>query len=123
MLLILFLCFVLLLLGIREQRKHQKYVDLIPVRINVNGIRGKSTVTRLITGILTAAGMKTIGKTTGTSARMIYWWTYEEKPIIRRREGANIGEQRRVVYEAARRGAEALVCECMAVNPDYQITF
>lgn len=123
MLLILFLCAVLLFLGFKEQKKHQKCIDLIPLRINVNGIRGKSTVTRLITGILTAAGMKTIGKTTGTSARMIYWWTNDEKPIVRRREGANIGEQRRVVYETARLGAEALVCECMAVNPDYQVTF
>src|SRR5699024_5524578 len=47
----------------------------------------------------------------------------EEKPIIRRKEGPNIGEQRVVVKEAADLKAEALVCECMAVNPDYQITF
>ena len=93
------------------------------MRININGIRGKSTVTRLITGIVTEAGYKTIGKTTGTSARMIYWFTDEEKPIVRRPEGPNIGEQRRVVKEAAKLKAEALVSECMAVNPDYQITF
>ncbi|MFF2441974.1 poly-gamma-glutamate synthase PgsB [Priestia megaterium] len=116
------LCLVLAY-GAWEQIKHQKNIDSIPVRININGIRGKSTVTRLITGIVTEAGYKTVGKTTGTSARMIYWFTEEEKPIVRRPEGPNIGEQRRVVKEAARLEAEALVSECMAVNPDYQITF
>ncbi|KMY54118.1 capsule biosynthesis protein CapB [Bacillus sp. FJAT-27231] len=109
--------------GIWEQRRHQKRLDSIPVRINVNGIRGKSTVTRLITGVVQEANYKTVGKTTGTSARMIYWFTNDEKPIKRRLEGPNIGEQRRVVKEVADLGAEALVCECMAVQPDYQLTF
>ncbi|MEJ9225030.1 MULTISPECIES: poly-gamma-glutamate synthase PgsB [Priestia] len=120
---ILICLFLVFAYGAWEQVKHQKNIDSIPVRINVNGIRGKSTVTRLITGIVTEAGYKTIGKTTGTSARMIYWFTDEEKPIVRRPEGPNIGEQRRVVKEAAKLEAEALVSECMAVNPDYQITF
>ncbi len=120
---ILICLFLVIAYGAWEQIKHQKNIDSIPVRININGIRGKSTVTRLITGIVTEAGYKTVGKTTGTSARMIYWFTEEEKPIVRRPEGPNIGEQRRVVKEAARLEAEALVSECMAVNPDYQITF
>ena len=120
---ILICLFLVLAYGAREQIKHQKNIDSIPVRININGIRGKSTVTRLITGIVTEAGYKTLGKTTGTSARMIYWFTDEEKPIVRRPEGPNIGEQRRVVKEAAKLETEALVSECMAVNPDYQITF
>ncbi|MFK7679173.1 poly-gamma-glutamate synthase PgsB [Bacillus sp. Wb] len=120
---ILICLFLVFAYGAWEQVKHQKNIDSIPVRININGIRGKSTVTRLITGIVTEAGYKTIGKTTGTSARMIYWFTDEEKPIVRRPEGPNIGEQRRVVKEAAKLETEALVSECMAVNPDYQITF
>ena len=86
-------------------------------------IRGKSTVTRLITGVIKEAEYKTVGKTTGTSARMIYWFTDKEKPIKRRPEGPNIGEQRRVVKEVADLGTEALVCECMAVQPDYQLIF
>lgn len=114
---------VLLLLGILEKRRHQKNLDSIPVRININGIRGKSTVTRLITGIMIEAGYKTVGKTTGTDARMMYWNTKEEKPIIRRPEGPNIGEQRRVTEEVVELGADAFVSECMAVNPDYQIIF
>ncbi|MFS0788298.1 poly-gamma-glutamate synthase PgsB [Shouchella sp. 1P09AA] len=114
---------LLLGLGFREKRRHRKHIDSIPIRVNVNGIRGKSTVTRLITGVIKESGKRTIGKTTGTSARMIYWDTPEEKPIVRRLEGPNIREQRVVVEEAAQRGAEVLVSECMAVNPDYQITY
>ncbi|MFK4307389.1 poly-gamma-glutamate synthase PgsB/CapB [Bacillus sp. RC242] len=113
----------LVIYGVVEQIMHQKRLDSIPVRVNVNGIRGKSTVTRLITGVVQEAKYKTVGKTTGTSARMIYWFTDEEKPIKRRKEGPNIGEQRRVVKEVANLGAEALICECMAVQPDYQVIF
>ncbi len=123
MALIILCSLFLLIYGIIEQRKHQERLDSIPIRVNVNGIRGKSTVTRLITGVIQEAGYKTVGKTTGTSARLIYWDTDEEKPIKRRPEGPNIGEQRRVVKEVAEIGAEALVCECMAVQPDYQLIF
>lgn len=118
--LFIFLAFIL---GVWEKRRHQRNVEAIPIRICVNGVRGKSTVTRLITGILVEAGYKAVGKTTGTQARMIYWFTSEEKPIKRRPEGPNIREQKLVVAEAAQLGADALVSECMAVNPDYQISF
>lgn len=121
--LIIVIALMILAFGIREKALHQKNVDAIPIRVNVNGIRGKSTVTRLMTGILTAAEYKVVGKTTGTAARMIYWNTKEETPIERRPEGPNIGEQRKVVAKAAKLGAEVLVSECMAVTPDYQIIF
>lgn len=123
MYLIIIFSLILLILGIREKATHQKNVEAIPLRINVNGIRGKSTVTRLISGVLAEAEYQVIGKTTGTAARMIYWNSPEETPIIRRPEGPNIGEQRRVVSKVANLGANALVSECMAVNPDYQIIF
>lgn len=123
MLLIPIALIIALVIGIVEWQAHKKYVAALPIRVNVNGIRGKSTVTRLITGIIKEAGYKTIGKTTGTSARLIYWNTTEEEPIIRRPEGPNIHEQKMVVKKAAQLGAEALVSECMAVNPDYQIVF
>lgn len=59
----------------------------------------------------------------GTDARMIYWDTPEEKPIKRKPQGPNIGEQKEVMKETVERGANAIVSECMAVNPDYQIIF
>ena len=118
---IIIVCIItLLILGIVEKNKNERNLEKIPIRVNVNGIRGKSTATRLITGVLTEAGYKTIGKTTGTAARMIYWDKEEEKHVIRGVQGANIKEQIKVINEAAQLGAEALVCECMAVNPEYQ---
>jgi poly-gamma-glutamate synthase PgsB/CapB len=123
MLLIPIVLIVALVAGIREWNAHKRHISALPIRVNVNGIRGKSTVTRLITGIIKEAGYKTIGKTTGTSARLIYWDTPEEEPILRRPEGPNIHEQKMVMKKAVDLGAEALVSECMAVNPDYQIVF
>lgn len=118
------MCIILLLtVGIIEKYNHEKYLKSIKIRVNVNGIRGKSTVTRLITGIINEAGYKNIGKTTGTAARMIYWFKEDEKVIKRKPQGPNIGEQIKVVKESAKLGAESLVCECMAVNPEYQYDF
>lgn len=118
------LCLILLLLlGILEWHHHQKVIRSVPLRINVNGIRGKSTVTRLITGIMIEAGIPTVGKTTGTQARIIYWYTQDEEPIKRRPEGPNIREQKEILSRASKLKAKCLVSECMAVNPDYQIVF
>ncbi len=111
------------ILGVYEQVKHNKKLNLIKLRINVNGTRGKSTATRLITGILKEAGVNVVGKTTGTSARIIYWNKEEEEPIKRGRLGPNIIEQKTVIKKVAKLGTSAFVTECMAVNPDYQITF
>ncbi|KZE37694.1 poly-gamma-glutamate synthase PgsB [Bhargavaea cecembensis] len=122
-LLILLLASLALFLGVRDKKINDKNVASIPVRVNVNGIRGKSTVTRLITGVLQEAGYHTVGKTTGTDARMLYWFDSKEDPIKRRLEGPNIGEQRKVLAKAAELNADALVSECMAVKPDYQIVF
>lgn len=111
------------ILGVYEQINHNKKLNMINLRININGTRGKSTATRLITGILKEAGVKVVGKTTGTSARIIYWNKEEEEPIRRGRLGPNIIEQKAVVKKAVKLGASAFVTECMAVNPDYQIIF
>ncbi|NLB22380.1 MAG: poly-gamma-glutamate synthase PgsB, partial [Clostridium sp.] len=69
---------------------------------------------------LKEAGYKVIGKTTGSAARMIYWDSDVDEIIYRRPEGPNISEQKSVAHKAAKKGADALVSECMAVNPDYQ---
>ncbi|QQK77062.1 poly-gamma-glutamate synthase PgsB [Salicibibacter cibarius] len=114
---------IILALGMREKEQHDKNVDKIPIRVNINGTRGKSTVTRLVAGALMEADIKTVGKMTGTQARMFYWYQEEEKPIVRRLEGPNIREQKVAMKEAADVGAEAFVSECMAVHPEYQRIF
>lgn len=114
---------ILIVLGIVEKRQIAQAVSKIDLRVNVNGIRGKSTATRFITAILEEAGYRVVGKTTGTAARMIYWGQDEEKVIKRRPVGPSIGEQITVLKEAANMDIDALVCECMAVKPEYQVVY
>jgi poly-gamma-glutamate synthase PgsB/CapB len=116
-------CFVaVLLLGAAESRVNRKNTARLKIRVSVNGIRGKSTATRLITAILHEAGIVAVGKTTGTAARYIVPAENAEEPIARRAEGPNIKEQLSIIKRAARSGAQALVCECMAIRPEYQNT-
>jgi poly-gamma-glutamate synthase PgsB/CapB len=106
------------LYGIWEFYRHQRNVNSIPVRIHVNGTRGKSSVTRLIAAGLRAGGIRTFAKTTGTQPRIVDDQGLEV-PIIRP-NGANIIEQVKVFRYVAKRKPEALVVECMAVQPQYQ---
>jgi gamma-polyglutamate synthase len=115
---------VLVLLGVLERRRHRRHLDALPVRISVNGSRGKSTVTRLLTGALAEAGRRPLGKTTGTDPKLLFGWELgEEADIHRRPEGPNINEQMWIVKRAHAEGADSLVAECMAVDPEYQLTF
>lgn len=105
-------------MGALESRLHQRQLKKIPYRIHVNGTRGKSSVTRLIAAGLRAGGINTCAKTTGTVPRMIFN-DGSEYPVYRPSR-SNIIEQLRVVKAAAAAGAEALVIECMALNPQLQ---
>ncbi|MCD8898490.1 poly-gamma-glutamate synthase PgsB [Mammaliicoccus sciuri] len=123
MLLLIILIILIILIGVVEKFVHNANVKKIPIRININGIRGKSTITRLIFSILKENQNKVIAKTTGTDARILYWYSEEEVPILRKPQGANIGEQKGIMKHVVKQNADSLVNECMAVNPDYQITF
>src|SRR6476661_769596 len=67
----------------RTVGRHQRRLDQLQVRVHVNGIRGKSTVTRLVGGVLREGGFVTVGKTTGSAARVITP-SGAEMPIHRR---------------------------------------
>jgi poly-gamma-glutamate synthase PgsB/CapB len=116
---ILIIVTVLALLGILEHRLHLRNVRSIPIRIHVNGTRGKSSVTRLIAAGLRAHGIRTFAKTTGSLPRVITH-SGTEYPVYRPAK-PNIIEQIRIVSFAAKAGAEALVIECMALRPQFQV--
>ncbi len=112
-------CAGLLLAGVLEQRFHYRRLRAIPVRVLVNGIRGKSSITRLCAGAIRGGGLVVVGKTTGTAARFIYPDGTEE-PVFRKFGLANIAEQIGIVRRAAVYYPDALVIECMAVMPALQ---
>ena len=123
LILIVILLLAYVVLGAKSQHKHHKMMKNVQHRIHVNGIRGKSTVTRLIAGALREGGIETIGKTTGTASRMII---NHRKDIPVSRKEADIAEQRRMLkhyLESSSKNGnkyDAVVFECMAINPLYQ---
>lgn len=109
---------LLILLGIAENRLHRRALSKIPLRILVNGTRGKTTVTRMVASVLNQAGIHTYAKTTGSQARFILPDGTERD--YRKKRAANILEQLPFARLAAKGGAEAIVVECMALRPENQ---
>ena len=101
-----------------EQYKNRRNLTGIPIRVHVNGSRGKSTVTRLIAGGLRESGLRVLAKTTGACPRLIMEDGREVE--IKRRGKPSIREQLKAVSAAAERKADALVLECMAIRPELQ---
>lgn len=115
------LSFILVVLagfGLAEFLAHLRARQAIPIRIHVNGTRGKSSVTRLIAAGLRAGGIPTLAKSTGAVPRLIFPDGHEE--AIRRRGMPNILEQLVAFRRARKVGARAVVVECMALRPDFQ---
>lgn len=115
---ILAMFLIVVFLGGMEAYLHQRNLAKIPIRIHVNGTRGKSSVVRLIAGGLREGGITTCAKTTGTMARFIAPDGSEYE--VFRPGGPNVIEQVRIVAVAAANDAEALVLECMALQPQLQ---
>ncbi len=113
---ILFIGFLIYLIGeaaaVRKARARLSHV------VYVNGTRGKSTVTRMIAAGLKAGGHQVLCKTTGTLPIAIHPDGRQEEIV--RHAPANIREQIRYLRIAAAEGADILVIECMALQPEYQ---
>lgn len=108
----------LVAVSLAEVVRHRRNLRRVPIRIHVNGTRGKSSVTRLIAAGLREGGVRTVAKTTGTLPRLILP-DGSEQPVVRNSR-ANVIEQRDVAAAAARLNAEVLVVECMALQPQLQ---
>ena len=104
--------------GLIEFYFHQKRIYSIPIRIHINGTRGKSSVTRLVGAALREGGIQTITKVTGTYPRLILENGCEV--AIYRKASANIIEQLSIIKFASKRKTQAIVMECMAIQPQYQ---
>lgn len=109
---------VILIRLILENKKNIENRKKLKAIIHVNGIRGKSTVTRLIDAGLKSGGFNTYAKTTGTLPMTIN--TQNKEELIIRKSRANIKEQIKIIKDAVDDGAEILTIECMAVNPRNQ---
>ena len=97
---------------------HRRLVDGLEWRIHVNGIRGKSTVARIIAGMLREHGLVTVAKSTGTFAAVINREGVDEP--IDRKGPPTILEQIEVARRYVTPDVDALVIECMALKPEYQ---
>ena len=97
---------------------HQRLIRRIPVRIHVNGTRGKTSVTRLIAAGLRAGGKSVYAKTSGTVASVTDDEGHEF-PVFRFSQ-PNIIEQLRVLRRVSQYRPEVVVMECMALQPRFQ---
>jgi poly-gamma-glutamate synthase PgsB/CapB len=116
---VMILAALLLAAGFAEAALLRRNLRAVPIRVLVNGTRGKSSVTRLIAGALREAGIATIAKTTGSAARVILE-DGTEVPV-KRPYGARLTEQKALARLAVARKAQAIVVECMAVRPESQL--
>jgi len=98
---------------VMERQFHRRRLRRIPLRIHVNGTRGKTTVTRLTAELLRRAGIRTCAKTTGDHPEFIL--PDGRRTRIRRRGAFRIQEQMGFIAEAVSEDAAAVVVECMAL--------
>lgn len=96
---------------------YRKKLSSIPLRIHVNGIRGKSTIVRYISAILRSQNYKTLGKTTGSAPRIMGF--LGEEILLQRSGRPNIFEQYLLMKHFIGLKPQAIVVECMATNPLY----
>ena len=101
-----------------EKKLYERNIESFNVRVLVTGTRGKSNVTELIIAALQSSGTKTAGKITGIVPSVIL--PDGTKKIIRRLGTARVQEQIKFVNFAALYKPDAIVLECMSIQPELQ---
>lgn len=114
----LIIFFIYIAYLVYEKSYNDKCVSSFKYIIHVNGIRGKTSVARLIDAGLREEGYKVFTKTTGTVPIIID--TENKEYEIKRKGSINIKEQLSVIKKAYLQKAEILILECMAINPQLQ---
>lgn len=109
---------ILVAYGVVERLMHERALSRAPIRVHVNGTRGKTSVVRLIAAGLRAAGKRVCAKTSGSFASIVDA-EGRELPIYRVSQ-PNIIEQVRVIGRLAKAQPDVLVVECMALQPHFQ---
>ena len=116
---VLVLFIAILILGVVEDSVLRKRIKSIPVRILVNGTRGKSSVARMLVAALNGCGIRTFGKTTGSVAKFILPDLSEED--VPRKKGTRIVREHDLLFKkAVEHDCQAIVCECMAIREENQ---
>jgi poly-gamma-glutamate synthase PgsB/CapB len=97
---------------IRLERDREK----VPLRIAVTGTRGKTTVVRRLTAVLSEAGREVLAKTTGSEAAYVFPdGTIQE---IHRLGHPSIIEQKRLLRRGAKMGVDVALAEVMSLHPE-----
>ncbi len=118
MLIISILATVVFCLLIIESYLINRSVKRIKCRLHVNGTRGKTSVAKYICAILRDNNFRTMGKVTGDFPAMIY--PDGKTSLLNRKGPARVQEQFKIIFKAAKQKADALVLECMSINPVLQ---
>ncbi|MEN8192110.1 MAG: Mur ligase family protein [Bacteroidota bacterium] len=95
-----------------------KRLNRIPLRILVNGTRGKSTTVKIIYEILKENGQKVFAKTTGEMPIIIDHEGNDTK--INRYAPASIIENLKLLRNISRKNPDAVILECMALQSETQ---
>jgi len=93
-------------------------INKIPLRILVNGTRGKSSVVKYISAALRETDKKTVAKITGVIPTIIYPDGLSK--VIKRIAPARVQEQFKIMRLASKLSANCLVIECMSITPELQ---
>lgn len=110
--------FLVLLLMISESLIINNCTRNIAVKVHINGTRGKSTITKYIYAGLKENGFKVMGKVTGEIPTLLL--PDGTSKTIKRRGSARVQEQFNIIRKAHRKNVDALVLECMSIDPILQ---
>ena len=109
---------MVLLLMIGESLIINSCVNQIGVKIHVNGTRGKSSITKYIYAGIKEDHLKVLAKITGEIPTL--YKPDGSHSVIKRRGSARVQEQFNILRKAKKEEVDAMVLECMSIDPVLQ---